>query len=107
MFLAGTHSCRLALLHGIAAERYAIGDHAVADRRQDRRRYARLRLCHEITDPLKEGHGGLRGRRRPGARPTKVLNGMAMPRQALSGAIGRVALVERLEERNGRGHNGD
>ncbi len=62
MFLAATE-----------AERYAIGEHAVADRRQDRRRYRRLRLCHEITNPLGEGRGGLRGRRRPGARPTKVL----------------------------------
>ena len=57
-----------------------------------------LRLCHETTDPLGEGPDGLRGRRRQGACPTKILNGMVILRQALSGLSGRVALVERLEE---------
>ena len=41
-------------------------------------------LCHEITDPLGEWQGGLRGRRRQGACPTKVLNGMVSLRQLLS-----------------------
>ena len=35
-----------------------------------------LSLCHEITDPVGEGQGGLRGRRRQGACPTTILNGM-------------------------------
>ncbi len=43
-----------------------------------------LRLCQEITDPLGERQGGLRGRRRQGACPTKVLNGMVILRQLLS-----------------------